>query len=124
EQAQYNIVTEGARQPGSSFKAFTLMAALEDNHSPNDVIDGTAPCPVPNPGGTPNPYAPANFEGEEGGPMSLTDATAHSVNCAFVRLQQAIGARGIIDVAHRMGITHQLHTFPSLTLGVEAVSPL
>ncbi|MBV8295384.1 MAG: hypothetical protein JO085_00995, partial [Acidimicrobiia bacterium] len=124
DQAQYDIVTNGARQPGSSFKAFTLMAALEQGHSPNDVVDGTAPCPVPNPGGTPNPYSPTNFEGEEGGPMTLTDATAHSVNCAYIRLQEAIGARSVIDVANRMGITHHLQPVKSLTLGSEAVSPL
>jgi len=124
DQAQYDIVTDGARQPGSSFKAFTLMAALEQGHSPNDVIDGTAPCPIPNPGGTPNPYSPSNFEGEEGGPMTLTDATAHSVNCAYARLQQAIGGRSVVDVANRMGITHHLTPVKSLTLGSEAVSPL
>jgi penicillin-binding protein 1A len=124
EQAQYDIVTDGARQPGSSFKAFTLMAALEQGHSPNDIIDGTAPCPIPNPGGIPNPYSPSNFEGEEGGPMTLTDATAHSVNCAYARLQEAIGGRSVVDVANRMGITHKLTPFKSLTLGTEAVSPL
>ncbi|MBV8385283.1 MAG: PBP1A family penicillin-binding protein [Acidimicrobiia bacterium] len=124
DQAQYDIVTDGARQPGSSFKAFTLMAALEQGHSPNDIIDGTAPCPIPNPGGTPNPYSPSNFEGEEGGPMTLTDATAHSVNCAYARLQEAIGGRNVVDVANRMGITHHLTPVKSLTLGSEAVSPL
>jgi penicillin-binding protein 1A len=124
DQAQYDIVTDGARQPGSSFKAFTLMAALEQGHSPNDIIDGTAPCPIPNPGGIPNPYSPTNFEGEEGGPMTLTDATAHSVNCAYARLQEAIGGRSVVDVANRMGITHHLTPVKSLTLGSEAVSPL
>ena len=56
--------------------------------------------------------------------MTLTDATAHSVNCAFARLQDAIGGRSIVDVANRMGITHKLTPFKSLTLGTEAVSPL
>jgi penicillin-binding protein 1A len=124
DQAQYDIVTDGARQPGSSFKAFTLMAALEQGHSPNDIVDGTVPCPIPNPGGIPNPYSPSNFEGEEGGPMTLTDATAHSVNCAYARLQEAIGGRSVVDVANRMGITHHLTPVKSLTLGSEAVSPL
>jgi penicillin-binding protein 1A len=124
DQAQYDIVTDGARQPGSSFKAFTLMAALEQGHSPNDIVDGTAPCPIPNPGGTPNPYSPSNFEGEEGGPMTVTDATVHSVNCAYVHLQEAIGEKNVIDVANRMGITHHLTPVKSLTLGSEAVSPL
>src|SRR5207248_5462806 len=54
----------------------------------------------------------------------LTDATANSVNCAYVRLQEAIGARNVIDVANRMGITHHLTPVKSLTLGSEAVSPL
>ncbi|MBV9410379.1 MAG: PBP1A family penicillin-binding protein [Acidimicrobiia bacterium] len=124
DQAQYDIVTDGARQPGSSFKAFTLMAALEQGHSPNDIVDGTAPCPIPNPGGTPNPYSPANFEGEEGGPMTITDATAHSVNCAYVHIQEAVGEKNVIDVANRMGITHHLTPIKSLTLGTETVSPL
>jgi penicillin-binding protein 1A len=56
--------------------------------------------------------------------MSLTDATAHSVNCAYARLQEAIGGRSVVDVANRMGITHHLTPFKSLTLGTEAVSPL
>jgi len=124
EQAQYNIVTDGARQPGSSFKAFTLMAALEQGHSPNDTIDGTSPCSIPNPGGRPNPYVPGNFEGEAGGVMTITDATVHSVNCAYARLEQVVGARTVVDVAHRMGITHKLQAIPSLTLGTEVVSPL
>ena len=124
EQAQYDIVTDGARQPGSSFKPFTLMAALEQGHSPDDTIDGTSPCSIPNPGGTPNPYVPGNFEGEAGGVMTITDATVHSVNCAYARLEQVVGARTVVDVAHRMGITHKLQPIPSLTLGTEVVSPL
>src|SRR5947209_19308760 len=120
EQAQYDIVTDGARQQGSSFKAFTLMAALEQGHSPNDIIDGTAPCPIPNPGGIPNPYSPTNFEGEEGGPMTPTDATAHPVNCAYARLQESIGARNVVDVANRMGLPHQPTPVKSLTHGSDA----
>src|SRR5207302_6133802 len=56
--------------------------------------------------------------------MTLTDATAHSVNCAYARLQDAIGGRSVVDVANRMGITHHLTPVKSLTLGSEAVSPL
>jgi membrane peptidoglycan carboxypeptidase len=100
------------------------MAALEQGHSPNDTIDGTSPCSIPNPGGTPNPYTPGNFEGESGGVMTITDATVHSVNCAYARLEQVVGARSVVDVAHRMGITHKLQAIPSLTLGTEVVSPL
>jgi len=56
--------------------------------------------------------------------MTITDATVHSVNCAYARLEQVVGARTVVDVAHRMGITHKLQAIPSLTLGTEVVSPL
>src|SRR5207302_7721478 len=57
ERSKFNLVTDGiGRQPGSSFKPFTLVAALEHGFLPKDLISGSVPCPVPNPGGTPDPY--------------------------------------------------------------------
>jgi len=124
-QSQFNAALAGAgRQPGSSFKAFTLAAALSDGYSPADVVDGSTPCTIPNPGGTPDPWVPGNFEGEAFGPITLTDATAHSVNCAYARLAPSVGLRRIADVAHSMGITSRLHLVPSLTLGTNVVTPL
>jgi penicillin-binding protein 1A len=63
-------------------------------------------------------------EGEAPGVLSLTDATVHSVNCAYARLVSVIGPQRVVDAARRMGITSPLHPFLSLTLGVESVSPL
>jgi penicillin-binding protein 1A len=124
-QSKFNLATDGpGRQPGSSFKAFTLMAALEQGFSPRDTILGTAPCAIPNPGGTPDPWTPSNVEGEEGGVLSLTDATVHSINCAYARLIKLIGPDKVVDVAHRMGVTNPLSPHLSLTLGSEGVTPL
>ncbi len=123
--SQFNLALDGiGRQPGSSFKPFTLVTALEKGYSPNDTIDGTQPCSIPNPGGTPDPWRPGNFEGEGGGVMTLTDATAHSINCAYAQLALMVGSRSIADVAHAMGITARLNPVPSMTLGTEEVTPL
>jgi len=122
---QFNAALTGAgRQPGSSFKVFTLIAALEQGFSPDDMIDGSTPCDIPNPQGTPNPWSPANFEGETVGWMSITDATVHSVNCAYARLALMVGLGRIADVAHRLGITAHLDVVPSMTLGTNVVTPL
>jgi penicillin-binding protein 1A len=121
----YNPAVDGVgRQPGSSFKPFTLIAALEQGYSPNDTIDGSSPCTIPNPGGVPDPWMPENFEGEAVGITTLTDAMVHSVNCAYARLALMAGLHNIADVAHRMGITSQLQEVPSMTLGTNVVTPL
>ncbi|MCU1462882.1 MAG: family penicillin-binding protein [Acidimicrobiales bacterium] len=120
----FDIAADGGRQPGSSFKPFTLVAALEAGHRPDEPIDGSVPCVIPNPGGTPDPWTPDNFEGERAGVMTITDATAHSVNCAYARLALTVGPAHVADVAHRMGITATLPTVPSLTLGTASVPPL
>jgi penicillin-binding protein 1A len=126
QQAKFNLATQGRRQAGSSFKVFTLMAALEAGHSPLDTINGSSPCTIPNPGGTPDPWRPTNFEGEGHGTMTLTDATAHSVNCAYARLALIVGIDRVADVARRMGITTPLDPTPAMTLGGlrNGVSPL
>jgi penicillin-binding protein 1A len=123
--SQFNVAVSGSgRQTGSSFKVFTLVAALQKGRSPDDVIDGRAPCPIPNPGGKPNPWKPENYEGAAGGPVSLTEATAKSVNCAYARLAMDVGPKEVARVAHDMGITADLAPVPSITLGTNSVPPL
>jgi penicillin-binding protein 1A len=122
---KFNLVTDGdGRQVGSSFKMFTLMAALEQGIVPRDVISGAYPCPIPNPGSLDDPWTPTNAEGEAAGTLSLTEATVDSVNCAFARLIKLVGPDKVVDVAHRMGITNPLDPILSLTLGTEPVTPL
>ena len=120
--AKFDLAVQGARQTGSSFKPFTLVAALENGFSINDSILGTAPCRIPNPGS--EPWEPDNVEGSAGGVLSLTDATVQSVNCAYARLVALVGPPKVVDAAKRMGVTANLEPFLSLTLGAQPVSPL
>jgi 1A family penicillin-binding protein len=111
------------RQPGSSFKPFVLVAALEDGFGPDDAVDGTSPCSIKIPGY--KVWEPNNYEGEGGGVMTITDATAHSVNCAYARITEEVGVDKIANVARRMGITSPLDPLvPSMSLGSREVSPL
>ncbi|HEX2191975.1 MAG TPA: transglycosylase domain-containing protein [Acidimicrobiales bacterium] len=120
--AKFDLAVQGAKQTGSSFKPFTLVAALENGFSINDSILGTAPCRIPNPGS--EDWEPDNVEGSAGGVLTLTDATVQSVNCAYARLVKLVGPEKVVETAKRMGITAELQPFLSLTLGAQPVSPL
>jgi penicillin-binding protein 1A len=122
-QTKFNLVTDTqGRQTGSSFKPFTLIAALEQGMQPNDTILGTSPCVIPNPGQ--EDWKPNNVEGGAAGVLSLTDATVSSVNCAYARLVKLVGPEKVVDVAHRMGVTNELPPYLSITLGTGLVTPL
>ena len=124
DSSQFDAAVDGGRQAGSSFKVFTLVAALEQGYSPGDFIDGSSPCVIPNPGGVPDPWTPSNFEGEAFGQITLNDATARSVNCAYARLAMMVGFNQVAQVAHQMGVTSALPVVPSMTLGTDPVTPL
>ena len=122
---QFNAATDGAgRQTGSAFKVFTLVAALQQGHVSAEPVDGNSPCPIPNPGGKPDPWLPENYEGEAFGQLSLVDATVHSSNCAYARLAATVGADAVAATAKAMGITAPLQRVPSMTLGTNTVPPL
>ncbi|HVF14416.1 MAG TPA: PBP1A family penicillin-binding protein, partial [Acidimicrobiales bacterium] len=125
KQTKFNLVTDTqGRQTGSSFKPFTLIAALEQGMHTNDSILGSAPCVIPNPGSVDGDWKPNNVEGGSAGVLSLTEATVNSVNCAYARLVKLVGPEKVVDVAHRMGITNELDPFLSITLGTGLVTPL
>lgn len=122
-------------QGGSTFKAFTLAAAYAKGYRPESVIDapksGTTftisdfrSC-EPLGGGT---WAPKNVEGDPDGPMTLIEATAKSVNTAFVALEADVGLCEVRDAAQNLGMRQSdgkpLEVVPSLTLGSSPTSPL
>jgi penicillin-binding protein 1A len=120
ESSQYNIATSyPGRQAGSTWKVITLAAALESGFSPNDIVDGTSPCKFGTYGQTSN-----SGEGENGA-MTLRQATADSVNCAFARTELATGFDKVIATATKMGITQKtLKPILTLTLGTVETAPL
>jgi len=113
----YNRATAARRQPGSAFKPFVWLAALEHGLRPDStVLD--APLRI---GG----WSPNNFDGVFRGDVSLEDALAQSLNTAAVRLmQQSGGPRGVAAVARRLGIADDLPNDLSLALGTGEVGLL
>src|SRR5258706_2902110 len=116
DDSSFNRATEAKRQPGSAFKPFVYLAALENGHRPDDeVVDG----PV-----TIGKWKPANYEGAYEGEITLAHALAHSSNSAAVQLTNEVGPEAVVRVAHRLGIAGKLLPVPSLALGTSEVTPL
>jgi penicillin-binding protein 1A len=112
----FNRVTQAHRQPGSAFKPFVYLAALENGITPWETRDDEAV----DIGG----YRPTNFGGKSYGTLTLADALAHSVNTITVNLAQEVGIRNVIATAKRVGITSPLAANASLALGTSEVTPL
>jgi penicillin-binding protein 1A len=125
DSTKFNLVTDtSGRQAGSSFKPFTLLAALEAGYIPEDSILGSAPCRIPNPGGIPDPWEPNNVDGQAAGVLTLEQATVNSVNCAYARLVKLVGPQKVAEVATKMGVTKPVQPNLSITLGSDGVSAL
>ena len=111
--SSYNRATQAARQPGSSFKLFVYLAAIESGFTPNStVLD--APITI---GG----WSPRNDSGRYSGPVNLKTALAFSLNTVAVRLAQEVGTGNVADMAQRFGITTRVSTNPSMALGTSEV---
>ena len=125
--SKFDLATQGYRQPGSSFKLFTLLAMLEAGYGPDSTVNGTAPCKVDFPG-FPNPTPINNSEGEGGGTMTVRKATALSINCAYVRIAATIGLDKVAAMARRLGLgldpAHPIEEVPAMVIGSEEVTPL
>jgi penicillin-binding protein 1A len=111
--SQFNRATQAERQPGSAFKLFVYLAALEDGLRPEDVISA-APIEV-------DGWRPRNDRDDYSRAITLLDAFAQSVNTAAVRLSEQIGRKKVIRMAERLGITSELRNDPSLALGSSEV---
>ena len=121
--AGFNLATQGARQTGSAFKAFTLAAALEAGYSPDDRVNASGTCEFDMGENAPE-WKVENYDGRSQGNLTLWEAIARSSNCAFARVALSLGAEKIVDLAHRAGIESPLEAVPSITLGTQTVSPL
>jgi len=113
----FNIATTGERQPGSSFKAFDLAAALEAGISPYSTWTSKQKLfVVPGPHG-PERFVVHNDEGAYSGENTLTGATAYSDNSIYAEVGLKVGTHRIAHLAHQMGITTPLSTNPAMTIG-------
>ncbi|WP_271299813.1 transglycosylase domain-containing protein [Sphingomonas sp. CV7422] len=109
----YNRATQAQRQPGSAFKLFVYLAALEAGHKPEDqVVDE----PV-----TIDGWSPRNDSRRNSGPVTLRTAFAFSLNTIAAKLGQEVGFTTVADMARRFGITTPINTHPSMVLGTSDV---
>ena len=111
--SNYNRATQAVRQPGSAFKLFVYLAALEAGHKPEDnVVDE----PV-----TIDGWSPRNDSRHFSGQVTLRTAFAYSLNTIAAKLGQEVGFQTVADMARRFGITTPVNTHPSMVLGTSDV---
>lgn len=118
---KFNLATQGHRQPGSSFKTFVLVAAINEGMPPGFGVDSSSPAYIPT---KPKPWVVGNSEGSGRGVISLASATAASVNTVFARVAWEIGSDKVAQMAKRMGIQTKIPALPSISLGAANVTPL
>jgi penicillin-binding protein 1A len=116
-ESPFNLATEGERQPGSSFKAFDLAAALEAGISPESVWPSKEKTFYVKAHGGVEKFVVHNDEGAYTGENTLTGAIAYSDNSIFAEVGLKVGTKRIARLAHRMGITTPLSTNPAMTIG-------
>ena len=109
----YNRATQAERQPGSAFKLFVYLSALESGMKPDDTIVDE---PI-----TIDGWTPRNSTRTHLGPVSLREAFARSINTVSAKIGDALGFGTIADMAHRFGISGKISTFPSMVLGTSDV---
>jgi penicillin-binding protein 1A len=115
-ESQFNRATQAQRQPGSSFKPFVYLAALESGLSPaSRFVD--SPIRLGN-------WAPRNYTGTYGGEMSMADALAQSINTIAVQVSERVGRAKVAAAARRLGIASDMTADASIALGTSEVNLL
>jgi penicillin-binding protein 1A len=115
-ESQFNRAVKARRQPGSAFKPFVYLAALEAGMTP-DTVTYDLPLSI-------DGWAPRNDNGQYVGEITLRKALAQSVNTVAVRLNQSVGPTKTVKAARRLGIKSDLRDGASLPLGTSEVSLL
>jgi penicillin-binding protein 1A len=113
-ESQYNRAVTAKRQPGSAFKPFVYLTAIEAGLAP-ETIRQDAPLDVKG-------WKPENYTHEYFGSVTLTQALAMSLNTVAVRLGLEVGSKNVVRTAHRLGIASKLDANASIALGTSEVS--
>jgi penicillin-binding protein 1A len=112
----FNRATQAQRQPGSSFKLFVYLAALDEGMRPGDIVEDS-PIQI-------DDYAPKNDDGRYRGKISLATAFAASSNVVAVRLAQQFGTAAVIAQARKLGVTAPISAYPAMALGTSPMTLL
>lgn len=120
---KYDHVKQARRQPGSTFKPFVYVAAIDNGYSPCDkIVDKRITINYVEKGERKN-WSPTNADWQyTGAPMTLRRAMGKSVNSVTAQLTELIGWETVVQYAHKLGITSELQAVPSIGLGPSDVS--
>jgi len=120
--SEFNRAVQARRQPGSAFKPFVYIAALESGMTPASVVeDSPVEYPV---GRNGKPWKPDNYDRKFRGPITYQQALEESINVAAVKVQERVGIRQTVDVARRLGVQSPLGDNLSLALGTSDLTLL
>lgn len=112
---QFNLATQALRSPGSSFKTFTLTAAIEEGINPQTMVNCSSPINI-------GDWRIENYGGASYGTRSIASAFAVSSNTGFARLSTLITPEKVAEMATRLGVETPLNGYRSITLGAENVT--
>ncbi|WP_405574788.1 penicillin-binding protein 1A [Winogradskyella sp. Asnod2-B02-A] len=120
---QYDMVNQGARQVGSTFKPFVYATAIDQlQFSPCDSFPRTQITIEANKYGNPEPWTTKNSDGKYSGKQTLKDALASSTNTVTARLMNEIGPQPVVEMAKKLGITSDILPVPAIALGTADIS--
>ncbi|GAA4890924.1 transglycosylase domain-containing protein [Flaviramulus aquimarinus] len=120
---QYDMVKQGKRQIGSTFKPFVYTAAIDQLHySPCDEFPDTPFCIEANKFGNPEEWCPKNSSNDYGGNRTLKNALANSVNTITARLIDKVGPQTVADLVKKLGVESDILPVPSIALGTPDIS--
>lgn len=115
-ESQFNRALKAKRQPGSAFKPFVYLVALESGLTPESVVQD---LPILGKG-----WSPSNDDGRYRGAVTLREGLSRSINTVAVRLNMSLGPRKTVEAARRLGIRSDLRADASLALGTSEVTLL
>jgi penicillin-binding protein 1A len=116
QKSQFNRATKAKRQPGSSFKPFVYLTAVEQGYSPGSV-EVDEPIKI-------GDWEPENYKRKYLGTVTLKKALALSLNTVAAKLAYNVGPQNVVNTAHRLGITSELAPNASIALGTSEVTLL